>query len=176
MERTVDPKRSRTPGGIWAILLGTVLCDAERYEEAITALDNELAIRPDTAIVWEIRGKAYSRLNLAEAIASYDKSLALDPDNAIVWTCRGDVHYALGRYGHFADALASYDKAIALSPGLATAWNNRGLVLFELGLYNEALDSYSRAIAIRSGKTETRTDRTNGVQKNDTKSRENLGN
>lgn len=173
MERTVDPKRSRKPGGIWAILLGTVLCDAGRYEEAITALDNELAIRPDTAIVGEIRGKAYSRLNLAEAIASYDKSLALDPDNAMVWTCRGDVPYALGRY---AEALASYDKAIAHSPSLATAWNNRGLVHFELGLYNEALDSYSRAIAIRSGKTETRTVRTRGVQKNDTKSRENLGN
>ena len=150
-------------------ILGTELFFAGRYDESIVVLDQELAIHPDNACAWAVRGSALSKLKHAEAIESFNQALTFDPDDAMVWTNRGDSQCALGRYS---DALASYNKAISIDSGLAMAWNRRGTVLFEIGLHTEALISYANAVAIKSCNAENRKNGDIALQKRDTKSRD----
>ena len=48
-----------------------------QYDEALTALDRAIALKPDFAEAWQIRGLALLETNrLNEALAAFDKALA----------------------------------------------------------------------------------------------------
>lgn len=47
--------------------------------------------------------------------------------------------------------LAHWDQLVARQPGNADAWNNRGVALRELGRLDDAIASFSRALAINPG-------------------------
>jgi tetratricopeptide (TPR) repeat protein len=52
--------------------------------------------------------------------------------------------------GQHKKALASISKVVARQPGDAEAWHNRGVILSELRRFEEAVDSFDKALAIRS--------------------------
>jgi tetratricopeptide (TPR) repeat protein len=65
---------------------------------------------------------------------------------ALLCLHQGDRLHTLGRG---AEAVERYDRALALNPN-ADVYNNRGVALEALGRLDEALDSFSQAVASRS--------------------------
>jgi tetratricopeptide (TPR) repeat protein len=63
----------------------------------------------------------------------------------LLYLHQGDRHHTLGRG---AEAVERYDRVLALAPR-GDAYNNRGVALEALGRLDEALDSFSRALACR---------------------------
>ena len=89
-------------------MLGNELFFTERYEEAVASLDKALAIHPNNAMTWNVRGLALSKLNRhADALASCDKAIAIDPNLAMAWNSRG---IALDKLGRHSESVDSFDK------------------------------------------------------------------
>ncbi len=125
---------------------GKKLFELGRYEEATASCNQAIALQPENATAWVIRG-ALLHNNLGryeEALASHEQAITLQPNNATAWGNRGITLNELGRYE---EALTSYDQALSRQPDFATAWGNRGDTLHELGRYEEALTSYDQALS-----------------------------
>jgi protein O-GlcNAc transferase len=119
-----------------------VLFSVARYDEALSAAERALALRPDFAEAWQARGNALDELKRHdEALVAYDKALGLYPHFPAAWHGRGNALSALKRCD---EALAAYERALALAPDLAEAWLGRGLALNALGRYAEALSAFDR--------------------------------
>ncbi|WP_103668775.1 tetratricopeptide repeat protein [Pseudanabaena sp. BC1403] len=119
----------------------------KKYEEAITAYDKALQIKPDLLEAWNLRGIALRQLDRSEeAITSYDKALKIKPDCHEAWNFRG---IALINLGRNEEALISYDKALQLKPDLLEAWNLRGIALSNLGRNEEAIAAYDKALKLK---------------------------
>jgi len=126
---------------------GNDLLNLGRYEEAITAYDEGLKIKPDDHLAWNNRGSALFNLGrLEEAIASYEQALKFKPDYHDAWFNRGA---ALGNLGRLEEAIASYDNALNFKPDDPDAWNNRGAALGNLGRNEEEIASYDEALKIK---------------------------
>ncbi|HEY3442477.1 MAG TPA: hypothetical protein VGK29_17090 [Paludibaculum sp.] len=63
---------------------------------------------------------------------------------------------ALGR-NRPEDAVRALRLAVELDPGLEVAWNDLGVVMEALGNTNEAVRCYRRALGVRAGFIEART-------------------
>jgi predicted O-linked N-acetylglucosamine transferase (SPINDLY family) len=138
----------REPGDLGALsLLGIILAQTRRPQEAAELLGRVVAALPDSADAHTNHGNVLRALNRHhEALACYERSLALKPDSA-------EAHYnralALNDLGQHDRALESYQRALALKPDHAAAWNNRGGLLHKLARHEEALASIDRAIALQ---------------------------
>ena len=61
----------------------TLLFETDRLEDALSAFDAVLAVKPDLAIAWNNRGNTLTKIGrFEEAVASYDRALATQPDFA----------------------------------------------------------------------------------------------
>jgi tetratricopeptide (TPR) repeat protein len=128
-------------------LLGTLLSETKRPEEAIEILQRAVAIDADSALAHNNLGIAFKAVDkFDEALASFDRAVALKPRLGKLHFNRGNTLMELER---FADALASFDEAAALVPDHAETHNNRGSAQRELEQFDAAVESYSRAIALR---------------------------
>ncbi len=124
-----------------------MLNELKRHAEALVSCDKAIALRPDYAEAFNIRGNALSGLRRDdEALAHYDKAIALKPAFVEAYSNRGNALSGLGRYD---EALANYDKAIALRPDYAWAYSKRANALNGLGRHDEALANYGKAIALK---------------------------
>ena len=124
------------------------LKDERRFDEALAAFDNAIALKADYAQAYNGRGIVLASVNrLAEAVGSFDRAIALNPDYAEAHNNRALVLQDLGR---LEEALTSLDRAIALQPGNARAHNNRGVVLHGLKRDAGALASHDKAIALET--------------------------
>ena len=128
-------------------LLGAANNAQGKLEEAITAHNKALLIKPDFAEAHNNIGAAFqSQGKFEEASAAYNKALLIKPDYA-------RAHYNLGitlqELGRLDEAVASYRKAIALIPDYAEAHYNLGNTLQELGRSKDAEASYRKAIAFK---------------------------
>ena len=143
-------------------LLGVVMIQTKRPDEALASYDKALALKPDYAVALNNRGYALQELKRPdEALASYDKALALKPDYAEALNNRGN---ALQEQKRPDQALASYDKALALKPDFAVALNNRGNALQELKRPDQALASYDKALALKPDYADALNSRGNALQ------------
>jgi protein O-GlcNAc transferase len=123
-----------------------VLFSATRYDEALSAAERAVALKPDFAEGWQARGNALHELKRHdEALDAYDKALGLHPHFAGAWHGRGNALNALKRYH---EALIACDKALALAPDLTAAWLGRGFALIELRRHHEALRAFDRVGAL----------------------------
>ncbi|MEL6581075.1 MAG: tetratricopeptide repeat protein, partial [Cyanobacteria bacterium J06621_12] len=139
-----DPEFS---SGLFSWDLGNALFNLGRYEDAIAAYDQALAIKPELHEAWYNRGIALFSLGRYEdAIAAYDQALAIKPDDPEAWNNRGN---ALANLERYEDAIASFDKALAIKPDDHKAWYNRGIALFNLERYEDAIADYDQALAIK---------------------------
>ena len=90
--------------------------ELKRNDDAITAYDKALTLKPDLANAWLGRGNVFADLKLyEEAIAAYDKAIALEPDLANAWFGRGNVFVGLKLYD---EALDACNRALSLEPNL----------------------------------------------------------
>src|SRR5882672_12807469 len=141
------------PGYIEALTnRGNTLMRLKRYEEARSDLETVIALAPKFAEAWNNLGGALKQLQrYDEAISSYDKALALKPNYSEAWKNRGIVK--LVQHLH-EQAIRDFDKALELDPRSAETWENRGNAL-SLISPSDAIESYSRALAIRGGHADT---------------------
>ncbi len=126
--------------------LAAVALALGRAEEAIAWCDQSLALKPDAANVWNLRGNAQrALLRNEEAAQNYARAVKLQPDFA---EALGNYGCALNETGRFDEALAALDKALALQPNSGPLLCNRGAVLVNFERPGEALISLDKALAL----------------------------
>ncbi|MBV8402908.1 MAG: tetratricopeptide repeat protein [Gammaproteobacteria bacterium] len=127
-------------------LLGIILAQSGRANEAADLLRRAVAAKPDDAAAHGNYGNVLNELGrFEEALDSYERALQIKPDYAEAYSNRGNTLRELQRLD---DALQSYERALQINPGYAVAHNNRGNALQQLKRCEEALDSYERALQI----------------------------
>ena len=115
----------------------------------MAGIEKALALRPDSAEGWNIRGSALRGLKRTEeALASFDRALAIKPAYPAalvqprrrfcwtIWAGRGRRWPRLTRRWR-------------CKPDFAECWNNRGHALRELGRLDAAMASYAKALEQR---------------------------
>ena len=117
-----------------------------RYEEALAALDQALALNPRDASAWTIRGEALANLNhQEEALSSFEQALTINPENADAWYNKGIVSDGLEHHG---EALVAFEEVLRLTPNSADAWRHKGSMLSKLGRYEEAVTAYGQTVSL----------------------------
>ena len=142
------PKQSESELAARAFFaIGFLLYYGNRMEEAISAYDTAIVVKPD---FWEAvynRGILKSELkDYKGAIADFDKAIELGFNSAAVYCHRASAKALLDEYDA---AISDYDKVIELKPDFAEAYNIRGILRSELGQHDEALADYTEAIRIK---------------------------
>jgi len=128
-------------------LLGVVLSQLGRNDEALSTYDRALSFSPDSPESWYGRGMILLAMRRPdEAIASFTRLLAVKPDFTQVHLLRAKLLCDVGDHEAALDAI---DKLLAIAPGLAEAWLGRSNILFEAGRYDEALSAAEKAIALK---------------------------
>ncbi|WP_204153470.1 tetratricopeptide repeat protein [Leptolyngbya sp. CCY15150] len=127
-------------------LLGTLVCQQQRYAEGADYLRRALALKPTYAEGYYNLGSALQNLEQSEeAIAAFQQAIALRPDYP-------EAHLNLGtiykRRQQYAEAAEQFQAAIALRPDYAKAWRSLGSVLRIQNRCEEAIPCYERALAI----------------------------
>ncbi len=124
-----------------------IACDTlGRTDEAITAFDRAIALKPDFVEPYMRKAMALHRAQrLAEAIAAYDDALAKNND-AGLWNNKG---VALREQGDATAALTAFDQAVKLQPTYADAWVNKGNARRDLQQWPPALADFDRALALQ---------------------------
>jgi tetratricopeptide (TPR) repeat protein len=129
-----------------------VLASLGWYDEAVSRLDDALAINPAHQRTLFQRSTLLSQLGrYQEALVGYDCLLDLNPGFTEGLLKRSETLRALGR---FDDALKSADRALT-SAGLSfEVCRERGLVLRSLGRYRDAADCYGYALSAKPDSAE----------------------
>jgi len=129
-----------------------VLASLGRNEDAVSRLDDALAINPFHQRTLFQRANLLARLGRhREALTGYDCLLELNPIFTEGLLKRSETLRALGR---FDEALASTNRALA-GVGLSfEVCRERGLVLRSLGRYRDAADCYGHALSAQPDSAE----------------------
>ena len=124
---------------------GYSLTELRRYDEALEAYDDALALQPRYAWAWARKGRTLRLLNRhPEALAAYERALELDPRYAWAWRGKGMI---LERLDRWEEALVCYQKAAQINPKDAWHWCNQAEVLQHLGRDEEAIPLLYKALA-----------------------------
>ncbi len=123
--------------------LGVSHFKAGRYEDALAAYGQAIALKADHPEAWNNKGAALSRLDRdAEALSAYERALKLKPDFPRAWNNKGR---ALAKMGRFQESLLAYNEATRRDPSDPEGWKNKAAVLASMGRYEEALDAVEEA-------------------------------
>lgn len=139
----VTPPTANAKATDW-INYGNQLWRLFRYEEAIAAFEQAIALQPDLAQAHYGRGISLIRDRAefkAIGIGNLEQLEELEELDAEAETIE------LDRAGS-EEALAAFIKTTELDPNFETAWQEQGVLLNELGRYPEALAAYDKAIAL----------------------------
>jgi len=140
-----DPSEDRGHKAPALNLLGLILFDQRKYDEAVIKYQKAIELDPEHA------SPAYNNWGLLlndqnkydEAAARYRKAIELDPKYAPTYGNLGLVLYVQERYN---EAAAMYRKAIELDPKDPDAYRDLGDVLEAQEKYDEAVAQYKKAI------------------------------
>ena len=141
------------------------------WKDTIELLNYTLKVTKSNYMVHYNRGSAYAELGQYEnAIKDYNEAISLRPDNIQAYKNRGNTYAALGlrEQGNdtmrqksdsgteninspvlYRQAIEDLNNAIRLSPDCAS-YNNRGVAYSKLGQYKNAIEDFSKAIALNS--------------------------
>ena len=112
-----------------------LLADLGRYDDAIAAADEGIALYPKEPGLWNNKGYAYMKMGrYSEAADAYDHAVTIDSTYLKGWINMGDALMKAGKPGEAADA---YRKALGLDPENADA--KAGLAEAEKASGNPAL-------------------------------------
>ena len=123
---------------------GVLLMRERRFQDAVTAFDEALEVRPGFVDALSNRATALSELRrYEEALQGFDMALAIDAEHAISWNNRANALVATKR---FEEAVSSYERALQLSPTFLEARDNRMNALFELKRGKRCPPAYMRGL------------------------------
>jgi tetratricopeptide (TPR) repeat protein len=125
------------------ILASRRLRDAERFDEAIEALQKGMQETPHDPVIYNELGALCLLTNRPDsAVDCFERAVGLNPNFAVA-------HYNLGaaleRQGRSLDAISALRSAIALKPDLGSAYSRLGNLLQGQGEHGEAKECFRRA-------------------------------
>ncbi len=98
----------------------------ERYEQALAALNQVVALVPEYAEGWNARATLYYLMGEHEASAiDVRRTLALEPRHFGAWSGLGLIHMSLG---NDQAALAAFERALEINPHLRGSRENLELI------------------------------------------------
>jgi predicted O-linked N-acetylglucosamine transferase (SPINDLY family) len=121
-----------------------------QLDAALASYDLAIAVRPDYAEAIFNRGILLQELRRwQDSLAGLQNALALNPAFATdhTWYLMAVAHSELQQWEQ---AIAAYGCAIDINPANAQAFQGRATAFHELKRYEEAVESYDRALALRS--------------------------
>ena len=128
-------------------LLGVVLSQTSRTEEAILLIRRAISVNPDFAAFHANLGNALRAVGrLEEAVVSYRRALHLQPDYAEAYSNLG---ITLRDHNKLDEAVACCRTALQLDPDFSLAHNNLGVVLRDQGKLTDAVESFNRALQLQ---------------------------
>ncbi len=143
LERAVGLRRDMKAAWLY---LAMARCDLKRWEDAIHACDNLLALDDRFARALGPRAEALKALGrVREAEEALSKAIGLEPSFATYYEKRALLRLEQKR---FREAEADYQKMVDLAPTDARPYYDRGLARQEQGRLAEAEADYRRAIEL----------------------------
>lgn len=137
----LDPEHVKS----W-INLGRVLLDTERPGEAFAAIDEALALDPQSNAAYRLRGRAYYQMGQPQyAIDMYRKAIQFDDRDA--WSMN-NMALIFIEQGLFYDALPPLARALEIRSDIPVFHNNLGMALEHTGRFRAAEDAYASAVAL----------------------------
>jgi tetratricopeptide (TPR) repeat protein len=125
---------------------GVRLFRSNRYEQAILNFSRAADLKPDLVEAYRMRGRSYAALSDPDkAIADFTKVSALLPKDGSVLVERGFVYYGRKDFIH---AMTDATSALKLDDKLAKAYNLRATIERSSGQIPQAIDDFSRAVAL----------------------------
>ena len=141
--KTLETKDQRA---LQAILGGDAWLDMGKYDKAIGAYDQVIALEPNNRFGYFGRGRARAATrDYGQAIADFDRVIELAPNFAAAYSRRG---LAKVTSGDVDDALADCERAAKLDPKAREAHYCKGMAWHAKGDAGRAIAAYSVAIAI----------------------------
>ena len=126
---------------------GKTLYQLKRYEEAQSAYQKALSIRPNYTEAWVGQGNALQQLQrYEEALAAYEKAIQIDPEDWQAWVGRAQVFERLGRDQ---EAIDAFNNAVELQPNAWEAWSGLGTVQMKQKQYEGAVTSFEQLLRLR---------------------------
>lgn len=131
------------------LLLAQAAADGGEWSVAFPAIERILAIDPDRADAYFIRGMMHEQLGDAErAIADYDVVLQIDSSHTAALDRKGRLHDVRGE---FTDSLVCAERLIRADSTSAYAHHKLGITLREIGRLRDAEQALRAAIALDAG-------------------------
>lgn len=139
------PPASATPFD-W-LKYGNRLWRLGRFQEAVTALDRAIQLKPNFHQAFYVKGLALAGQDkFAEAIAAFDAALKFEPRLYEALRMKAQMLEALKKYP---EALASIDKAIQIEPKDPLLYALKGDFLFQQKQYSPAIAAYTQALSLK---------------------------
>lgn len=127
-------------------LKGNKLLEEKKYDEAVAAFQEAIALAPASWGYHFNLGLAYKKLDKpGEALTSFRKAVEL---NAESYSANKELGEALAKGDAFKEAVPYYEKAVALSPDDPDAHFNLGACLMNEGRSDEALTGFLKTIEL----------------------------
>lgn len=128
--------------------LGGFLWEKGLGEQAISAYDTAIRLKPDYAAAYCNRGSIHYALgNHAAAIQDYNEAIRLQPERVEGYFNRAVTKFQLQDY---ADAIRDYDEVLARKADYADAYVGRAHAKFAMHQYVEATRDYDEALRLTS--------------------------
>jgi predicted Zn-dependent protease len=144
--------------------LTRVLLDGDRPEDALTSINEALALDPESNVTLRLKGRVYDELGrIEEAVEAYRMAIGADPQDA--WSMN-NLALMLIEDLRFDEALPVLALAIEERDDVPTFYNNLGMALENTGHFRAAQSAYESALAIDStyARAETNRDRVELVE------------
>ena len=133
--------------------LGVSLQSLGQFEQALTAFDKAIQLKPDDTGLWIHLGNVLADLERpAEALLAFQHVLKLDPRH---WDAAYRCGFLLHRLGQHQEAVASFDLSDRLRPDQPAILEMRAMALHSLKRFEEALADNRRAHALNPGNADT---------------------
>lgn len=129
------------------IIMGRVLIQTGRSEEAVPQFEQALAISPRNGMAFEGLADAYAKLGrIEEAEAAYRSMLSRRRSD---WRAYHRIALFYQRQGDLPKAIKEYEHVIALTPDNAMAYSNLGGFYYKAGRFDEARAMLEKSRDIR---------------------------
>ncbi len=127
---------------------GDELFNAGKYQEALDAYNESIALEPNNVRAWAGQGYAYNAIsNFPAALVSLEQATAISPNYGKATLEKGNALFGLNRYE---DAIVAYQDAVKIYPEYAyLGYYGEARSFQALGKYNEALPLYEKALTFK---------------------------
>jgi tetratricopeptide (TPR) repeat protein len=127
---------------------GDELFNAGKYQEALDAYNESIALETNNARAWAGQGYAYNAIsNFPAALVSLERATAISPNYGKATLEKGNALFGLNRYE---DAIAAYQDAVKIYPEYAyLGYYGEARSFQALQKYNDALPLYEKALTFK---------------------------